>query len=130
MRKSNRKTTATTDTAVLDTNELPTVEVGETVLWSPDYGAEPAPAKCVAVGAMNNRSRIDVQIIHKEATTLSLRTGVPHRDDPNNKIIADEDVGVWQKGPVSLRIEQLEEQMEDIKLSLSGAPAKMEVLKS
>ena len=128
MRKTRKTTSTTTGTAVLDMDELPTVEVGDVVLWSPDYGASPAPALVVAVGGVNNRSRIDVQIIHLEAMTLGLRSGVPHQDDPSNKIIADEDVGVWRKGPMSLRLEQLMEQLEDIKVSLAGSPSALSEL--
>ena len=124
MKKATRKMTTTMGSAVLDTDkvELPTVEVGELVLWSPDHGGSPAPGLCVAVGGGENRSRIDVQIIHLESMTLELRTGVPHRDDPRNKIVTDEDVGVWRVGPLEKRLRRMEEDIEDLKLSLAGSP--------
>lgn len=116
-------------TAVLDTDELPTVVVGEMVLWSPDHGAAPCPAVVVEVGSLNNRSRIAVQLIQRETMTLADRSGVPHRDDPSNSIIPDEDVGVWRLGHQSLEIQRLEEEIEEIKLLLAGAPAGVTTVK-
>lgn len=129
MTKLKKRTPATRDTAALDTNKLPTVEVGDIVLWAPDPGAKAVPAMCVAVGSISNRSKIDVSVMHPQTMTLDVRSGVPHRDDPRNKIVPDEEVGVWEIGPMLYRFEQMEGWMEDLKLSLAGAPAKMEMVK-
>ena len=110
-------TSMTTGTVALDT-----AEVGDMVLWSPDYGGRPSPAMVVAIGVGDNRSRIDLHVVHPETMTLDHRTGVPHREDPRNKIITDEEIGVWQVGSQTLRIQRLEEEVEELKLSLAGSP--------
>lgn len=115
-----------TDSAGLGTDEFvcPDVQVGDTVLWSPDGGGRPTPALVTAIGRKGRyQSRIDLQVIHPEVLSLDIRTGCPHRDDPKQRVTEDELLGKWHLGPMHGRFTDLKEEIENIKLSLAGDPA-------
>lgn len=112
-----------TDSVDRDTDkfECPDVQVGDIVLWSGDYGGKPTPAIVEAIGKGRYRSRISLKISHPETVTFDIRTGCPHRDDPDQRVTEDEELGMWQEGPMYHRFQDLKEEVENLKLSLAGA---------
>lgn len=91
-------------------------------MWSPDGGGKPTPALVTAIGRGRYISRIDLQIIHPEVLSLDIRTGVPHKDDPHQRVTEDEDLGKWHEGPMHRRFTDIKNEVEDLKLSLAGSP--------
>lgn len=117
--KTNQETKTATPGHDTDEFVLPIVEIGDTVLWSPDHGG--APVAAMVTGTGFDGSRIDLQLMHPEMASLDPRVGVPHRDDPHQRVTEDEDLGMWQLSPMHRRLQYLGEELEEIKLSLAGA---------
>lgn len=73
--------------------DMPRISQGKTVLWYPDRHV-PNDSYTAFVTRVGDRS-IDLSIMRPDSTTLYIRNGVRHRNDPDGEIIDRSGDGVW-----------------------------------
>lgn len=85
----------------------PWVELGMTVNWHPDPGADPIPAIVTQTGG----EAISVAIIHADNIAFQPKNGVRHVSDPRNLQQQDRDSGFWSHTKFNQRVMRLLEEL-------------------
>ncbi len=82
------------DTYDETTFEMPRIAQSKAVLWYPDRHT-PDDSYTAFVTRVADRS-VDLAIMRPDQTTLFIRNGVRHKDDPDGAIIDRSGNGVWE----------------------------------
>ena len=94
--------------AETDQWKMPPVEIGQTVIWRPEPGAQEFLALVTVAGANN----ITVALLYPHTRNFDIRDGVRHVDDPGRKDMETKDLGVWEYTPWHKRLLELIDQVE------------------
>jgi hypothetical protein len=104
--------------------KMPSVKVGDQVLWRP--GLDPTLEPRIAFVTGVSEHSVELSVIEGGFHNFLTRSAVRHRDTPNLRVEEYEDVGLWEEGKHTKAVATLEAKVMQLAVTVEDLKRRLE----